>query len=174
MTHDRRPYLAAFAVVAAFLVGAAPQIPNVWQRPTCADTVMRAVSSTKPVHGPMSCFDSDMRTGLQQLGIDSDSTFAAHVGVNGDYHYVNKTADGGYVYEYDRALKPHDRVRGALNALGVATTTRDVRRGDLAAAVKEPHDIAAAWAEITGATQAEKSELFTFYLDGRGKVASVK
>ncbi len=174
LTHDRRPYVAAFAVFAAFFAGAAPQVPNLWQRPACAETVMRAVSSTRPVRGTIKCFNADMQTGLYALGIDTDTAFADHVGVNGEYHYVNKTADGGFVYEYDRALKPHDRLRGALTALGVASTTKDVRRGDFSAALNERHDLAAAWAEITGATQVEKSELFTFYLDGSGKVESVK
>lgn len=174
LTHDRRPYLAAFAVFAAFFAGAAPRLPDVWQRPTCADTVMRAVSSAQPVKGTIACFNSDMQAGLQSLGVDSDRAFASRVGVSGDYHYVEKTADGGYVYEYDRALKPHDRVRGAMAALGVQRTAADARRGDVGAALAERRDLGAAWAEITGATQNEKSELFTFYLDGAGKVTAVK
>ena len=38
-------------------------------------------------------FDTDMQTGLQSIGIDSDSAFATKVGTNGDYHYVRKTQD---------------------------------------------------------------------------------
>jgi hypothetical protein len=174
LTRDRGPYLAAFAVFVAFFVGAAPQIPNMWQRPACADTVMHAVSSSKPVHGTFACFNSDMQTGLQSIGISSDRAFAERVGTSGDYHYVNKTADGGYVYEYDRPLKPHDRVRGALAALAVTRTAADVRRGDLRAALGERPNLGAAWAEITGATQNEKSTVFTFYLDGNGKITAVK
>jgi hypothetical protein len=161
-------------VVGALLFGAGPRIPAFWDRPACAETVMQAVSSEKAVGGTYGCFDERMQIGLQGIGIDSDNAFATRVGQNGEFHFVNKTADGGYVYEYDRATHKHDKVTGAISALGLPGTSRDVQRGDLGAAWSERHDLGAAWAEITGQTQGETSMLFTFYLDGRGKVTLVK
>ena len=49
-----------------------------------------------------------------------------------------------------------------------------MERGDLSAAWHERHDLGAAWAEITGQTQRAHSQLFTFYLDGSGKISAVK
>lgn len=171
-----RPMVTVFGgvVLGALLAGAAPRVPAFWDRPACAEKVMEAVSTDKTVHGTYACFDDGMQTGLQTLGIDSDKAFADKVGQDGDYHFVQKTADGGYVYEYDRQTRKHDKVQGAMLALGLPGTSRDVQRGDIGAALNERHDLGAAWAELTGQTQGDKSELFTFYMDGSGKVTSVK
>jgi hypothetical protein len=177
LPQNRRPVVTVFgaAIVGALLAGAGPQVTsNFVDRPACAETVMKAVSSDQTVSGTYKCFDTGMQVGLAGLGIQSDQEFALRVGQDGDYHFVQKTVDGGYVYEYDRPTKPHDKVQGALGALGVTGTSRDLRRGDLGAAFSERHDLGAAWAEITGETQSAKSSVFTFYMDGRGKVAAVK
>lgn len=160
--------------VGALLVGAGPRVPTMWDRPACPETVMKAVSTDRTVNGTYSCFDDGMKTGLQSIGIDSDGAFATRVGQAGEYHFVQKTADGGYVYEYDRQTRPHDKVQGAMLALGLPGTSRDIQHGNLQAAWNERHDLGAAWAELTGQTQGARSELFTFYLDGRGQVTSVK
>ena len=175
----RRPTRPMFSVIGgvafgALLVGAGPQIPSFLDRPSCAETVMKAVSSDKAVAGTYSCFDGSMQSGLQTIGIDSDSAFATRVGQGGQYHFVQKTADGGYVYEYVRQTRKHDQLQGAMRALGLPGTSRDVRHGDIPAALNERRDLGAAWAELTGQTQGDKSQLFTFYLDGSGKVTSVK
>lgn len=171
-----RPMFTVFGGVAlgVLLAGAGPQIPNFWDHPACAETVMKAVSSEQTVNGTYSCFDDSMQGGLQTIGIDSDSTFATRVGQSGEYHFVQKTADGGYVYEYDRQTRRHDKIQGAMLALGLPGTSRDVQRGNITAAWNERHDVGAAWAELMGQTQGAKSELFTFYVDGHGKVTSVK
>jgi hypothetical protein len=177
LPQNRRPVVTVFgaAVFGALLAGAGPQVTNnLADRPACAEKVMSAVASDRPVSGAYNCFDTGMQVGLASLGIQSDGEFALRVGQNGDYHFVQKTVDGGYVYEYDRPTRPHDKVQGALGALGVPGTSRDLRRGDLAAAWNERHDLGAAWAEITGATQKAKSSVFTFYMDGRGKVTAIK
>ena len=156
------------------LAGAAPQVPSFWDRPACAETVMQAVATDQAVKGSYTCFDDSMQAGLQTIGIDSDNSFATKVGQKGEYHFLHKTADGGYVYEYDRPEHAHDKVRGAISALGLPGASRDVRRGDLAAAWNEHRDLGAAWAELTGQTQGAHSQLFTFYMDGKGRVSSVK
>lgn len=173
---NKRPVATIFGgvVFGALLAGAGPQVPGFWDRPACPETVMRAVSTDQTVHGTYACFDDSMQTGLQTIGIDSDSAFAQRVGQNGEYHFVQKTADGGYVYEYDQQTRRHDKVQGAMQALGLPGTSRDVQRGDIGAAWNERHDLGAAWAELTGRTQGAKSALFTFYLDARGKVTAVK
>jgi hypothetical protein len=132
------------------------------------------VSTDQTVHGTYACFDDSMQSGLQTIGIDSDSAFATRVGQSGEYHFVQKTADGGYVYEFDRQTRRHDKIQGAIVALGLPGTSRAVQHGDLAAAWNQRHDLGAAWDELTGKTQGDKSELFTFYVDGGGKVTSVK
>jgi len=176
LPQTRGPVVTVFGgvLVGAFLAGAGPQMDRLWDRPSCAETVMKAVSTDKTVSGSYGCFDTNLQTGLQTIGIDSDNAFALKVGQNGEYHYVHKTADGGYVYEYDRPTRPHDQVQGAISALGLPRTSRDVERGDLSAAWHERHDLGAAWAEITGQTQRAHSQLFTFYLDGSGKISAVK
>lgn len=135
---------------------------------------MHAVATDKAVNGSYGCFNAALQTGLHTIGVDSDQTFAAQIGQNGEYHFVNKTADGGYVYEYDRPLRPHDKVKGAVVALGLPKTARDVSRMDFTAAWNDPHDLGAAWAEITGQTQNDHSQMYTIYLDGDGKIAAVK
>ena len=138
----------------ALLAGAGSQIPNLWDRPPCGDTVMKAVSTEKPVTGTYACFDQNLQDGLSSAGIDSDSTFASRVGNNGSYRYLHKTEDGGYVYEYDRPQSPHNKVQGAITAL-------------------KRRDLFAAWDEITGATQRSTSKVFTLYFNGEGKVTAV-
>lgn len=143
-------------------------------RPTCVETVMKAVSSDQPVNGSYECFDTRERLGLSTVGIDSDQAFAMRVGQNGEYHYVRKTADGGYVYEYDRARSPHDRIKGTFAMLGLPKIAAALQRGDIGAAWSVPNDFRKAWSEITGQSQNESSDLYTFYLDGNGKIMSVK
>jgi hypothetical protein len=176
LLQNRRPAVTVFGgvVVGALLVGAGPQVTSFADRPTCAETVMRAVSTDRTVRGTYGCFDPNMQAGLATIGIGSDGEFAQRVGQVGDYRFVHKTADGGYVYEYDRPTRPHDRLLGAVTALGVPSTSRDLRRGDVGAAWHERHDLGAAWAEITGQTQREHSQLFTFYIDHEGKISAVK
>lgn len=176
MPIGRRPMATVFGgvMVGALLAGAGPRVPSFWDQPACAETVMKAVATDKTVNGTYACFDGGMQTGLQGLGIDSDRSFAARVGQAGDYHFVQKTADGGYVYEYDRLTNRHDQIRGAMVALGLPGTSRDVQHGDIGAAIGEKRDLGAAWAELTGQTQGETSQLFTFYLDDKGKVTSVR
>ncbi|HVH62503.1 MAG TPA: hypothetical protein VNA65_02775 [Candidatus Dormibacteraeota bacterium] len=152
----------------------ATQVRASMDRPTCAETVMKAVSTDKPVNGSFECFDSSYRAGLQHIGIDSDNTFASQVGKNGEYHYLHKTADGGYVYEYDRARSPHDRFKGTVSKLGLPSIVAALQRGDFYGAWHVPNDFEAAWSEITGDTQNESSELFTFYMDHSGKITFVK
>lgn len=176
LTLSRRPI---FMVIAGALLGAVvafagPQVPNVLDRPGCAETVMRAVSSDKAVNGTYACFERGLQLGLVSIGVDSDSTFAERVGENGDYHFLHKTADGGYVFEYDRPTTPHDRFKGAISALAVPQMRADVRRWKLLAAWNEPHDVWLAWAELTGQTQNDESRLFTIYIGGDGKITAVK
>jgi len=176
LPQNSRPVVTVFgaAVVGALVAGVGPQLTNFADRPACAEKVMKAVSSDQTVGGTYNCFDTGMQVGLASLGIQSDKDFAVRVGQNGDYRFVQKTADGGYVYEYDRPTQPHDRVLGALGALGVPGTSRDLRHGNVGAAWNERHDVGAAWAEITGQTQRAKSQVFTVYIDGSGKVTAVK
>ena len=172
---SKRPVMTVFGAAAfgALLAGAGPQVTTMWDRPACAEKVMHAVSTDSTVNGSFGCFSNSLQTGLHTIGVDSDKSFADRIGQNGEYHFVHKTADGGYVYEYDRPLQPHDKVKGAMVALGLPGTTVDLRRGNLAAAWNERHDLGAAWAEITGQTQQDHSTMFTFYLDGSGKVSAV-
>src|SRR5207247_331110 len=90
--------------------------PRSGDRPACAETVMQAVATDQAVKGSYTCFDDSMQAGLQTIGIDSDNSFATRVGQNGEYHFLHKTADGGYVYEYDRPEHAHDQVKGANGA----------------------------------------------------------
>jgi hypothetical protein len=173
---NRRPVVTVFGAVVfgALIAGGAPRLTTFMDRPACAEKVMQAVSSEHAVPGSYSCFTSDMQAGLQSVGIDSDKSFADKVGVSGEYHFVQKTNDGGYVYEYDHMTRPHDKVKGAIVALGLPGTQSDLRRFDLGAALNERHDLGGAWAELTGQTQGDKSQVFTIYLDGSGKIAAVK
>ncbi len=151
-----RPVFAVFGGVmfGALLAGAGPQLPNLWDRPSCGETVMKAVSTDKPVTGAYACFDQNLQDGLSSAGIDSDGAFASRVGKTGSYHYLHKTEDGGYVYEYDRPQSPHNQVQGAITAL-------------------KRRDVFAAWDEITGRTQRSTSKVYTLYFSGDGKVRAV-
>src|SRR6184192_2272120 len=74
LPHARRPVVAVFggALFGAALVGAGPVVPGMWDRPACAETVMKAVSTEQPVAGTYNCFDRSLQTGLVSVGIDSD------------------------------------------------------------------------------------------------------
>ena len=63
-----RPVVTVFGgvIFGALLAGAGPQLPNLWDRPACAETVMKAVSADRPVRGAYNCFDGS----LQDLGRD--------------------------------------------------------------------------------------------------------
>ena len=168
-----------FTVLAGALLGAAvafagPQVPTALDRPGCAETVMRAVSSDRTVSGTYDCFSGALQDGLLTIGVDSDSTFADRIGQNGEYSFLHKTADGGYVYEYDRPKTPHDRFKGAIGALAVPQMRADVRHGNFLAAWNEPHNMRLAWAEITGQTQQDESRLFTIYVGSDGRITAVK
>jgi hypothetical protein len=156
LPRGKRPIVTVFGGVAvgALLAGAAPQVPNLWDRPACGEKVMQAVSTEKPVAGTIDCFATDLKLGLSSAGIDTDKEFADRVGKTGTYRYVHKTEDGGYVYEYDRNMTPHNRWQGAFAAL----KQRDVR---------------AAWAEVTGQTQHSQSKVYTLYFNANGKVTVV-
>ncbi len=135
---------------------------------------MKAVASDQPVAGTYNCFDGNLQMGLQSVGIDSDSAFATRIGQAGDYRYLRKTEDGGYVYEYDRPMTPHDKFKGAVVALGLPETSADMRGGKLGAALTVKRDLRAAWAEISGRTQNAESKLYTFYVGTDGKITAVK
>jgi hypothetical protein len=173
---NRRPVATVFGAVifGVLIAGGGPRLTSFFERPACAEKVMQAISTDHAVSGSYDCFDTDMQIGLQSVGIDSDKALADRIGIRGEYHFVQKTQDGGYVYEYDHAMKPHDQVKGAIVALGLPGTQRDLRHGDLGAAWNERHDLPAAWAELTGQTQGEKSQVLTFYLDRGGKISAVK
>src|SRR5437868_989487 len=70
----RRPAVTVFgaAIFGALLAGAGPQLPAMFEQPKCADTVMKAVSSDRPVAGTYNCFDGSLQMGLQSVGVDSD------------------------------------------------------------------------------------------------------
>jgi hypothetical protein len=168
-----------FPVIAGALLGASvafagPQAATALDRPGCAETVMRAVSSDKTVNGTYACFDKGLQLGLLSIGVDSDGAFADRIGQNGEFHFLHKTADGGYVYEYDRPTTPHDRFNGAISALALPQMRADIRRGNFLAVWNEPHDLRLAWAEITGQTQNDESRLFTIYIGPDGKIRAVK
>ena len=152
----KRPMLTVFGgfVVGALLAGAGPQLPNLWDRPTCGDTVMTAVSTDEPVTGTYACFDNNLQEGLSSAGIDSDKAFASRVGKNGSYHYLHKTEDGGYVYEYDRPQSPHNQLQATIEAL-------------------KRRDLSTAWDEITGHAQKSTSKVYTLYFNGNGKITAV-
>lgn len=172
-----RSFVLTVVISAALGAGVALGVSNVVgtrERPGCVETVMKAVSTDQPVHGSYECFNTVEQAGLSSVGIDSDQAFAVRVGQNGEYHFVRKTADGGYVYEYDRPRSPHDRIKGTFAMLGLPTIAADLRRGDLNGAWSQPNDFRKAWSEITGQSQNEASELFTFYIDGNGKIMVVK
>lgn len=162
------------AVFGAAAAVAVLEAPAVWDRPACTDTVMKAVASDRPVAGTYSCFNSAVQAELSANGIDSDSAFADKVGQNGDYHFMQKTADGGYVYEYDRPGAPHDRVQAVLTALGWPKISTDLQHGDFNAAWHVTNDFGAAWSYVTGHMPSSNSQLYTFYVDGDGKISSVK
>jgi hypothetical protein len=165
---------AAGAIVGALLMYAGPQVASAMDRPACAETVMQAVATDKAVDGTYSCFDRGLQLGLMTIGVNSDSSFADRIGQDGEYHFLRKTADGGYVYEYDRPTTPHDRFKGMIGALAVPQTRIDVRHGNFLAAWHEPRDLRLAWAEITGQTQNTESRLFTFYVGSDGKITAIK
>src|ERR1051326_8246124 len=117
LPRGKRPVFTVFGGVmfGALLAGGGPQIPHLFDRPSCGGTVMKAVSSGEAVNGAYNCFDSDLQQGLSSAGIDSDGAFATRVAKNGSYHYLHKTEDGGYVYEYDRPQSPHNRWQAAVD-----------------------------------------------------------
>ena len=166
--------VAAGAILGAGLMAAGPEVPGTVDRPACADRVMQAVSSDSTVNGTFSCFDQQLQFGLMSVGVDSDKSFADHLGQAGDYHYLHKTVDGGYVYEYDRPMTPHDRWLGALDALALQKTRLDVRHWNFLAAWREPHDVPLAWAEVTGKTQNDQSHLYTVYVGPDGRITAVR
>ena len=166
--------VAAGALLGAGLAFSAPQVPGALDRPACADRVMQAVSTDSTVDGTYSCFDRQLQLGLMSVGIDSDKSFADRLGQKGDFHFLHKTVDGGYVYEYDRPMTPHDQWLGAVDALALQQTRSDVRHWNLLAAWHEQRDLPLAWAEITGKTQNDESHLYTFFVDSDGKIAAVK
>lgn len=135
---------------------------------------MHAVATDSTVEGSYSCFNRELQLGLMSVGVDSDKAFADRLGQPGDYRYLHQTVDGGYVYEYDRPMTPHDRWLGAVHALALQKTRSDVRRWNLLAAWHEPHDLPLAWAEISGKTQNDQSRLYTFYLGSDGKITAVR
>jgi hypothetical protein len=151
-----KPVVTVFGGVAvgALLAGAGLQLPGMWDRPACAETVMKAVSTEKPFDGAYACFDGSLQDAMSAAGIDSDKTFAARVGHSGNYHYLHKTEDGGYVYEYDRAIERHNQMQAALNALW-------------------NRNLGLAWMEVTGQTQKSDSKVYTLYINGTGKISSV-
>jgi len=156
LPRGKRPIATVFGAVAfgAVLAGAGPQVPNLFDRPACGETVMKAVSTEKAVSGTVRCFSDDLQLDLSTAGINTDQQFADRLGKSGTYHYVHKTQDGGYVYEYDREMTPHNRLQGAIGAL-------------------KRRDVIAAWSEITGASEHTQSKVYTLYIDNRGKVAAV-
>lgn len=164
----------AGAILGAALTAAAPQVPVALDRPACADRVMQAVASDKAVNGTYGCFDGELQVGLASIGVDSDAAFANRIGQDGDYHFLRKTADGGYVYEYDRPTTPHDRWMGAAGDLGLLKMRSDVRSWNFLAAWREPRDIHEAWAEVTGQTQNDESHLYTIYLGPDGRIKAIK
>src|SRR5438309_1805919 len=172
----RRPAVTVFgaAIFGALLAGAGPQLPTMLDRPSCTETVMKAVSSDRPVTGTYTCFDNTMQLGRQSVGVDSDSAFATRIGQNGDYRFLHKTEDGGYAYEYDRPTTPHDKVTGAVVALGLPETSADMRGGKLGAALSVRRDIRGAWAELSGQTQNAESRLYTLYVGADGKITAIK
>ena len=172
----RRPAVTVFgaAIFGALLAGAGPQLPTMLDRPSCTETVMKAVSSDRPVTGTYTCFDNTLQLGLQSVGVDSDSAFATRIGQNGDYRFLHKTEDGGYAYEYDRPTTPHDKVTGAVVALGLPETSADMRGGKLGAALSVRRDIRGAWAELSGQTQNAESRLYTLYVGADGKITAIK
>lgn len=166
--------IAGGVVAGVLLAGVGPQAVSAFDRPACAETVMQAVSTDKSVHGTFECFDTNLQFGLATIGVNSDGSFAQRIGQTGEYHFVRKTEDGGYVYEYDRPSTPHDKVQGAVTALGVPRMRADVRQGNFLAAWNEKHDIHQAWEEITGQTQNNESHLYTIYLGHDGRITAIK
>ncbi|HEY0831156.1 MAG TPA: hypothetical protein VGE99_08430 [Candidatus Dormibacteraeota bacterium] len=176
LPRPRRPAVTVFgaAIVGALLVGAGPQLPSMFDRPACTETVMKAVASDGPVAGTYNCFDANLQLGLQSVGIDSDAAFATKIGQDGGYRFLHKTEDGGYVYEYDRPTSPHDKVKGAVAALGLLETSTDIRQGNIGAALMVRRNIRSAWAEISGKTQNAESKLYTIYVGSDGKITAIK
>jgi hypothetical protein len=156
LPRGKGPTVTVLGAVAlgAFLAGAGPQLPGLLDRPACGEKVMQAVATEKPVNGSYACFDTNLQAGLSSAGIDSDVAFAARIGHAGSYHYLQKTEDGGYVYEYDRTVSGHNQVQAAIKAL-------------------KSRDVLGAWAEITGQTQKSSSKVYTLYFDGEGKITAV-
>lgn len=166
--------ILAGAILGAALTAAAPQVPLALDRPACAERVMQAVATDKAVKGTYSCFNPSLQIGLASIGVDNDASFADRIGQNGDYHFLHKTADGGYAYEYDRPTTPHDRWLGAVYALKLLRMRSDVRSWNFLAAWQEPRDVHLAWAEVTGQTQNDESHVFTIYMSPDGKIKAIK
>lgn len=156
------------ALFGGSIVAFTPQVSVLLDRPACVETVMKAVSTDRPVDGTYSCFDPQYQGRLSRIDITSDQTFATKVGHAGQYHFLGKTPDGGYAYEYDEPLFPHNGWPIVRTSLGVAW--QGVRRGDLTSA-RIPFEVA--WNEATGKTQLWSSALLVIYTDPDGKIARI-
>ncbi len=157
------------AVFGGSVVAFAPQVPILLDRPACVDTVMRAVSSSHPVGGTYNCFEKNFQARLDSQGIDSDQAFAAKVGQSGRYRLVGKTDDGGYAYEFDKAVFPHDGRATVRTALDVAW--KRVSGGDIGGAWIP---VQVTWNEVTGQNEGSVSVLVVLYADDQGKVWRIK
>ncbi len=152
-----------------WVVAISPQVPLLFDRPACADTVMQAVSSQHPIDGTYDCFEKNLQTQLEAQGVDSDAAFAAKVGKSGRYHLVGKTGDGGYAFEYDRAVFPHDGKAAVRKSVGVAWER--VRGGDVGALLIP---VQVTWGELTRANEGTERAVIVLYVDDQGKVWRVK
>ena len=130
---------------------------------------MHAVASSHPVYGTYDCFEKQMQLRLEQQGIDSDQSFAARVGQSGSYHLVGKTDDGGYAYEFDKPVFPHDGRATVRQSLAVGWTK--VRGGDIGGAWVP---VQVTWNELTGQNTGSVSVLVVVYADDHGKVWRIK
>jgi hypothetical protein len=157
------------AFVGGALVGFSPQLPALIDRPACTERVMKALSTEQPVNGSYECFDKAYQVRLVGSGVDSDRAFAKQIGQNGRYHFLRKTDDGGYAYEYDQMLNPHSGLSAVANSFSLAWD--GVRHGDLTSPWL-PLEVT--WNELTGQAQGSSSNFLVFYLDKDGKIARVK
>ena len=130
---------------------------------------MHAVSSAQPVAGTYGCFESQMQARLEAQGIDSDQSFASKVGQSGRYHLVGQTDDGGYAYEFDKPVFPHDGRATVRKSLEVGWTK--VQGGDIGGAWIP---VQVTWNEVTGQNEGSISVLVVVYADDQGKVWRIK
>jgi hypothetical protein len=157
------------AFVGGALVGFSPQLPALLDRPSCSETVMKAVSTQQPVSGTYSCFDKAYQARLEKNGIDSDAAFAKQIGQTGRYRFVRKTADGGYAYEFDQSVFPHDGRAAIKDSFSKAWD--GLRHGNFTSPWMP---VQVTWREVTGDAQGSSSAFFVFYLDPDGKINKVK